>query len=448
MVLGKFEASFKKFLEKFDCLDQRESEQRYNNILTKYIQGENKERAKMEYKTWTKSADYKIFWSNRAELDTLLQTNKESIKFIGSVTHQRMKSLTAKANAVSQAPNTDTNNQASTEGAIGDSDTTNNRVIDVSETTSSDATDSRTNDDATVNQETTNDANTHDNDNTISPFDLNSCIDSSGDVGDGPWLFRSKNITRLFEDYQSIVPIAKKVFSDELLDDLAESMVSESMNYNLSMSEQHMNYNERRLIRGLTNLIQKLPKLPLKDNSTISESELWNTYFDLLLSCLICDPEKLVHLRWINATPSEGGKLRPDAVISKRQQLGYEGSIGYGEAKVNQGSSSRCLLCMDTLRLAIFNKNAIDVNKLEGVLAFQIHGFYITFFISRLVSNDIYVFYEVANLHFPESLDDLPSFISLKNITLLLAVNDVFWRLCKKSDDTVTINNRYKETVD
>ncbi|KAI9476106.1 MAG: hypothetical protein EXX96DRAFT_540660 [Benjaminiella poitrasii] len=74
--------------------------------------------------------------------------------------------------------------------------------------------------------------------------------------------------------------------------------------------------------------------------------------------------------------------------------------------------------------------------------------FYITFFISRLVSNGIYVFYEVANLRFPESLDDLPSFISLKNITLLLAVNDVFWRLCKKSDNPVTINNRYKETVD
>lgn len=68
--------TFKKFLEKFDCLDQRESEQRYNNILTKYIQGENKERAKMEYKTWTKSADYKIFWNDRAELDILLQQVK------------------------------------------------------------------------------------------------------------------------------------------------------------------------------------------------------------------------------------------------------------------------------------------------------------------------------------------------------------------------------------
>lgn len=182
MLLGQFEASLPlKDFEKFDCLDQHESEQRYNNILTKYIQGENKERAKMEYKTWTNSADYKLFWNDRAELDILLQTSKELVKFIRSAIHQRMKSLIAKANAVSQAPNTNTNNQASTEGAIGDSDTTNNRIINASKTTSSDTTDSGTNDDATVNQEATND-----NDHTISPFDLNFCIDSSDDVGDGP----------------------------------------------------------------------------------------------------------------------------------------------------------------------------------------------------------------------------------------------------------------------
>ena len=82
-----------------------------------------------------------------------------------------------------------------------------------------------------------------------------------------------------------------------------------------------------------------------------------------------------------------------------------------------------------------------------NVLFFFYLGFGITFFISRLVSNGIYAFYEVAHHHFPESLEDLPSFISLKNITLLLAVNDVFWRLCKKSDKAVTITNRYKETV-
>lgn len=45
---------------------------------------------------------------------------------------------------------------------------------------------------------------------------------------------------------------------------------------------------------------------------------------------------------------------------------------GY-EAKIQQGSCSK-LLCPDTLPLAIFTKNAIDVHKLDGALAFQIHG--------------------------------------------------------------------------
>ncbi|KAG1075224.1 hypothetical protein G6F41_001071 [Rhizopus arrhizus] len=102
---------------------------------------------------------------------------------------------------------------------------------------------------------------------------------------------------------------------------------------------------------------------------------------------------------------------------------------------------------MDTLRLAIFNKNAIDVNKLDGSLAFQIHGFNITFFVSRLVANGIYTFFEIAHFGFPQSLDNLPSFISLKNMKLLLGINEAFWRLCRKSDDSATIAGRYKVTL-
>ncbi|KAI8378328.1 hypothetical protein BD560DRAFT_432802 [Blakeslea trispora] len=200
----------------------------------------------------------------------------------------------------------------------------------------------------------------------------------------------------------------------------------------------------------------------------VGESELWSTYFDPLLSCLICDPGKLTHLRWTNTTAFEGGKLRPDAVISVRQQLEYEGSVGYGEAKTNKDNSNRYHLFINTLRRVVQlgirldldnvsdriecrlyeTKNAIDVNRLDAALAFQIYGFHITFFLSRLISTGIYVSYEIDSFHFPEPLDDLPSFISLKNTTQLLSVNDVFWRLCKKSDDIEKINSRYKETVD
>jgi hypothetical protein len=53
--------------------------------------------------------------------------------------------------------------------------------------------------------------------------------------------------------------------------------------------------------------------------------------------------------------------------------LAFGSNVGFGEAKIHQGCYSKSL-CLDTLRLAIFTKNAIDVNKLDGALAFQIHG--------------------------------------------------------------------------
>ncbi|SAM00143.1 hypothetical protein [Absidia glauca] len=119
---------------------------------------------------------------------------------------------------------------------------------------------------------------------------------------------------------------------------------------------------------------QKLPTAPLKGYQSISETELWSTYFDPVLSCLICDPDRLIHLRWTNTIPTEKGKSRPDAVISQKPQLEFEGSVGHGEAKRQQGNGNKESLCMDTLRLSIFNKNTIDVNKLDAALAFQIHG--------------------------------------------------------------------------
>jgi hypothetical protein len=41
------------------------------------------------------------------------------------------------------------------------------------------------------------------------------------------------------------------------------------------------------------------------------------------------------------------------------------------------------IFCEDLLRLATFTKDTIDSNKLQAALTFQIHGFNITFFLSR-----------------------------------------------------------------
>lgn len=193
----------------------------------------------------------------------------------------------------------------------------------------------------------------------------------------------------------------------------------------------------------LRSRIQKLPCSPLNVYKKMSESDLWSSYFDPLLSCLISDPDRLVHLRWTNTIPNEKAKFRPDAVISEKPQLKFGSSVGYGEAKAQQGCYSK-LLCLDMLRLAIFTKNAIDVSKLDGVLGFQIHGkeynktkkknlilqiflgFNITFYINQVTAKGIYTFKEIAHIRFPQSLEDLPSFFTLINIKSLLEISHIF----------------------
>ncbi|KAG1645846.1 hypothetical protein G6F44_001416 [Rhizopus delemar] len=197
--------------------------------------------------------------------------------------------------------------------------------------------------------------------------------------------------------------------------------------FDLFVLASQLNYGQKRLLLGVINLsrIQKLPCSPLNVYKKMSESDLWSSYFDPLLSCLISDPDRLVHLRWTNTIPNEKAKFRPDAVISEKPQLKFGSSVGYGEAKAQQGCYSK-LLCLDMLRLAIFTKNAIDVSKLDGVLGFQIHGFNITFYINQVTAKGIYTFKEIAHIRFPQSLEDLPSFFTLINIKSLLEISHIF----------------------
>ncbi|ORZ01669.1 hypothetical protein BCR43DRAFT_413225, partial [Syncephalastrum racemosum] len=133
----------------------------------------------------------------------------------------------------------------------------------------------------------------------------------------------------------------------------------------------------------------------------------------------------LIHLRWTNTIPAEKEKTQPDPVICEKPQMDFQGRVSFSEVRVYQ-RCGRHSLCMDTLRLAIFAKNAMDVNKLEGTLVSQIHGFNITFYIAQLTPAGIYTFMELEHVRFPQSLGDLPSFFTLATLNRLLNVHDTF----------------------
>ncbi|KAG0754739.1 hypothetical protein G6F57_011013 [Rhizopus arrhizus] len=208
-----------------------------------------------------------------------------------------------------------------------------------------------------------------------------------------------------------------------------------------------MPYEKQSVIAGLATLIQKLPKNSINDVTTISETELWNTYFDFLLSCVVANSEKLVLLRWLDKGISSSLPLRPDAVVSIVDRLKFNGTLGHSEVKIAEPTCNKSALCMDLARITCFSKEAMDLHLLESSISFQIHGFAITFFLARLDHDGLYVMYEIGHLEFPSSLAQLPVFTNLKNLNILLLVCHVFWKFCKKPDIPNIMQQRLRTSV-
>ncbi|KAG0735641.1 hypothetical protein G6F62_011119 [Rhizopus arrhizus] len=315
--------TFRKFIEKFQCLDKCSSQQRYINILSKYISNtQHYERVRKEYKSWTGSADYQRFWNEQGELDIILRTDGACTKFIGSVTEHRLRSLNAKANTVVRETLDGVDDQETTDDTTDIQESTKD-TTEYQETACT--IDTQENINANDAQETTDDNSLSDDDRSCQLYPTSSITSNndanvnSDNINVNPWIFRGKNITLMFENYKSVVhdlinkhtklplepyinelaalshililnkhqhsSIITKVFSIELLEELAASLSSESMNYNLDFNDQHymtltktitnlsmsiktreqtiveltvmsadMDYGLRRLVRGISNL--------------------------------------------------------------------------------------------------------------------------------------------------------------------------------------------------
>ncbi|KAG1043106.1 hypothetical protein G6F43_011744 [Rhizopus delemar] len=265
------------------------------------------------------------------------------------------------------------------------------------------------------------------------------------------------------------------VFTEEILDALTENLVHESLklkldtgvvicgkvfriidsvqmhqldndeaNVQLLQLCGHVDKHTSCVICGIAYAMGELPLQAIKNKQSISEYELPTTYFHPILSCILSSPEKRVLLRWTNIESDSSGDKRPDATLTKLIQLSYGPSLSFGEAKVAKPTTNNNDLCHDLLRLGIFCKEAIDTHHWNACLAFQIHGFAIVFYLMRLRHDGIYTMYEIAKVLLPRSLEELSSFISLKNLRSLAQVSESFWQLCKSvpaSEIGVMISN-------
>ncbi|EPB82406.1 hypothetical protein HMPREF1544_10864 [Mucor circinelloides 1006PhL] len=189
--------------------------------------------------------------------------------------------------------------------------------------------------------------------------------------------------------------------------------------------------------KAIAELVKKLPRVSIAEES--NEMGLCSRYVDPFLCGIFDEPDEGVFLRWTNETTLEAKKQqsllswRPDICITSLQGIKWKANIGFGEAKPAHQGSNHYSVCRDLLRVAVFCKDALDTQKMKGIMGLQIVGRTITFYVLVLPSSGLYIMHELAKIKIPDCLNDLPKLVT--DISDVLLVLDVFNRICIPSVD-------------
>ncbi|ORE06892.1 hypothetical protein BCV72DRAFT_256114 [Rhizopus microsporus var. microsporus] len=184
---------------------------------------------------------------------------------------------------------------------------------------------------------------------------------------------------------------------------------------------------------SLNALITKLPLVSIEED--VNESEPCTRFVDPFLSGLFDDPDnEVIHPDFSNR--------RPDLCITKSCGVKWDASCGFGEVKPAVHGLNHYLVCKDLLRVAMFCKNSLDSQHMEGILGIQIIGRTVKFYVLILPAIGLYVLLDLAEIMIPDNLQNLASLvIETSNIMKALNVFDM------RTNDTETLIKRLTPTI-
>lgn len=193
----------------------------------------------------------------------------------------------------------------------------------------------------------------------------------------------------------------------------------------LSVREERTIY-EKSIIKDIACMLNFLPKKEV-DVAKLGEIELWSTYYTPLLITILSETQDNILLRWTNKAADDYTPKRPDEIISAMNN-NKSACLGYGECKL--GSVSRKALNMNVVKLAILTQRTININNKQNVFSFNIVGFKVSFFVTRIENEHVYVMKKVREVVLSRCLYSLPSFSNMKTMNDILQISKYFWEVC------------------
>lgn len=169
---------------------------------------------------------------------------------------------------------------------------------------------------------------------------------------------------------------------------------------------------------------------------------------------------------------------QPDALISHIRQLSYDCSLGQGEVKIEEYANDKFCLAIDLIKLATFNKDTIDEQRLNACFAFQavgkwrgkrsqVHddksgtimkmsyninwtmfiGHQLTAYITKLSADGLYVMTEIASFDIPRWVEELDRFVTMTNLRKLMTITTCSWDNCYQSSYAMFVEQNRRPTL-
>ncbi|KAG0163145.1 hypothetical protein DFQ28_000347 [Apophysomyces sp. BC1034] len=163
------------------------------------------------------------------------------------------------------------------------------------------------------------------------------------------------------------------------------------------------------MIDILLNCLQKLPDF--NNEQAIGEQQLLTNHIDPIVIPLFHLPEHGRVFHWMNRTIEDTKDLRPDGIMYIVEQRNIQNAIGYCEVKAHDSEDNVDSIHSDLFRLASFCKNSLDLGHVKAMMAVQVVGDTIIFYLFTIESAGLYTMFELGRLDAPLHCGQLAQFV-------------------------------------
>ncbi|CEG82134.1 hypothetical protein RMATCC62417_16251 [Rhizopus microsporus] len=354
----------KAFAEHHILLDKQYAINRYQSIISRYLP-QYKIKLMDNLSSWKQTSGFTLYWLERKQLRARLDAQESCSNYVENVLGEQTATLTANFQTTTLPDAIDTRSVTPDNVEFASSNVIyRHDHVEDSRSSPLPTTILRP---STVERE---------DDGPVSPSPTTSAS-SSRDINARPvvpWMFNGSNVAELFQTFQRKVAALSRanllqietsiheilalshifllcpsqhseqmidVFSKEILYDIHQSFVQESMDKNIDITDEicaniarivdsveqkvrskdeaaallsqlciNLDEHASSVIRGIVKAMTELPLQAINDKTSIGEYELTTAYFHPLLSSILSNPDKQVLLRWTNIETDSSAKKK------------------------------------------------------------------------------------------------------------------------------------------